>query len=282
MRDHEVRFPSFPAARGRDGQTGSPLRAGSYTDHGAANGSVNSVPVLPGPFELKLSRLDRVTGDLVNKIRSIRTNARTFEPGMPLALEGADGGTAFIIDDGWTYASKLLTGGARQILNVQIPGDVAGLQNLAMPFFMQELTAMTKVKVREIRFSAISEISLRCPDIIRLFFCLMAADAAIAAERLMDVGRRTAHERVAHFILELATRLRLAGLEREAGFYCPMTQYHIADALGLTPFHISRVFRDLKAARLSHHHRGWISIFDAAKLADLAQFDGAYLTRSPV
>jgi hypothetical protein len=61
-----------------------------------------------------------------------------------------------------------------------------------------------------------------------------------------------------------------------------MTQCHIADALGLTPVHISRVFRDLKTARLSHHRRGWISIFDAGKLADLAQFDGAYLTPTPV
>lgn len=230
-------------------------------------------------FILKLAGYECMTDRLLSEINSIRTIRRTFDRGMSLAHEGAAGGGAFIVDEGWTFSSKLLPQGARQVLDIQIPGDIAGLQSLAAPFAVHNVTAITRVEAREIRFGALAETFVRCPNVARLFFRLATAETGIAGERLIDIGRRTALERTAHFILELATRLRLVGMGMESGFYCPMTQCLIADALGLTPIHVNRVLRDLRRARLAHHHRGWISLLDAPKLADLAQFNSAYLTQ---
>ena len=56
----------------------------------------------------------------------------------------------------------------------------------------------------------------------------------MVVEHLVSVGRRTALERTAHFFMELAERLTLVGLATETEFKCPLSQFVIADALGLT------------------------------------------------
>ncbi|HZC55119.1 MAG TPA: helix-turn-helix domain-containing protein [Xanthobacteraceae bacterium] len=66
------------------------------------------------------------------------------------------------------------------------------------------------------------------------------------AEHLIDVGRRSALERVAHFLLELLTRLQAIGLADERSFQMPLTQELIGDALGLSVPHVSRTLRQLR------------------------------------
>ena len=66
-------------------------------------------------------------------------------------------------------------------------------------------------------------------------------DEAMVVEHLVSIGRRTAIERTAHFFLELSERLRLVGLANDKEFACPLNQYVLADALGLSAIHVNRV-----------------------------------------
>lgn len=68
-----------------------------------------------------------------------------------------------------------------------------------------------------------------------------ARDEATVAEHLVDLGRRSAEERMEHFLLELSARLELVGMGNKAGYDCPLTQYHLGDAMGMTPVHSSSV-----------------------------------------
>ena len=72
---------------------------------------------------------------------------------------------------------------------------------------------------------------------------MAAREAAIYGERIIDIGRRSAYERLAHLILELLTRLRAAGLAEERSYVLPLTQELIADVLGLSGPHVSRMLR---------------------------------------
>ena len=228
-------------------------------------------------FEHRLDRYARVAGSIPGSIRLLTQSKRTFEPWMQLMSQGEPSGAAFIIEHGWTFSSCSQTNGTRQILDVQIPGDIAGLQSLAMPFAMHDVTAITRVQAWEVSSALVSEAVSGDPGLAAFLLWLSAGENAVAAERLTDLGRRTALERTAHFILELATRLRLAGHGSETGFPCPMTQYLLGDALGLTPVHINRMLRELQTAGLVHHQRGWIRLLDKEKLVELASFDDAYL-----
>jgi CRP-like cAMP-binding protein len=96
-------------------------------------------------------------------------------------------------------------------------------------------------------------------------------DEAMVVEHLVNIGRRGAIERTAHFFMELAERLSLVGLATTAEFKCPLSQFVLADALGLT---VNRVLRELGLLTL---HKGSAKIHDLNGLRKLAGFQGGYL-----
>ncbi|MEQ1522280.1 MAG: helix-turn-helix domain-containing protein, partial [Aestuariivirga sp.] len=96
-------------------------------------------------------------------------------------------------------------------------------------------------------------------------------------EHLVDIGRRNALERTAHFLLELGARLKLVGLGTKEGYACPLSQDMLADALGLTAVHINRVLRQLREKGLLTYRNGQVTFDDFDRLVKLAAFDTAYL-----
>ena len=75
--------------------------------------------------------------------------------------------------------------------------------------------------------------------------CVASHDQTVLIEHMISIGRRDSAQRTAHFLLELWVRLQRVGLGDTFGYPCPLTQYHLADALGLSPVHINRVLRIL-------------------------------------
>ena len=65
---------------------------------------------------------------------------------------------------------------------------------------------------------------------------------------IVDLGRRTADERIARLILGLAERLSKRDMARggPTEFDFPLRQHHIADATGLTPVHVSKVLSEFR------------------------------------
>jgi CRP-like cAMP-binding protein len=98
----------------------------------------------------------------------------------------------------------------------------------------------------------------------------------MVVEHPVDLGRRSAEERMAHFLLELGARLNLVGLGDRRVFDWPLTQHHLADALGLSAVHVNRVPRQLREEGLVTFQKRCF-VFDFDRLRDLAGFDTAYL-----
>ncbi|HEV2530557.1 Crp/Fnr family transcriptional regulator, partial [Phenylobacterium sp.] len=102
-------------------------------------------------------------------------------------------------------------------------------------------------------------------------------DAAIFREWLTGVGRRTAHQRIAHLICEIHLRLKAVGLANGGGFELPITQAEIADALGLSSVHVNRVLQDLRREGLIKSRGRFLGVPDWPALAQAGGFDPRYL-----
>src|SRR4029077_17047291 len=111
------------------------------------------------------------------------------------------------------------------------------------------------------------------PRLAAALFCSFSCEAAMYAEHLIDVGRRSARERVAHFLLELLTRLQPIGLADERSYRMPLTQELIGDALGLSVPHVNRTLRQLREDALISIDGQVIVIRDIEALAALAEFE---------
>jgi CRP-like cAMP-binding protein len=77
---------------------------------------------------------------------------------------------------------------------------------------------------------------------------------------LIDLGSRTADERIAHLILDLKLRLKRRGMMVERSFVFPLSQRLIAAATGLTPEHVSRVMGSFRREGLIENGKGFLRI----------------------
>ena len=71
--------------------------------------------------------------------------------------------------------------------------------------------------------------------------------------------------------------MNLVGLATKAEFQCPLSQFVLADALGLTAIHVNRVLRELRERGLLVLRKGIVRIHDLNRLRKLAGFQGGYL-----
>jgi CRP-like cAMP-binding protein len=94
---------------------------------------------------------------------------------------------------------------------------------------------------------------------------------------LPRVGHRSAFERTAHFFMELVERLDLVGRATEIEFKCKLSQFVIADALGLTAIHVNRVLRQLRERKLLTVRKGRVHIHNLSELRKVSGFQGGYL-----
>jgi CRP-like cAMP-binding protein len=172
---------------------------------------------------------------------------------------------------------KLLPNGTRQIVDFQVPGDFLGLRSVLFRTSDHNVEALTRVEVSEVSSNDLIYAFANTPRLATAVLWAASRDEAMVVEHLVDIGRRNALERTAHFLLELGSRLKLVGLGTREGFPCPLSQYMLADALGLSAVHINRVLRQLREKGLLTFRSGQVIFDDFDRLVEVADFDTAYL-----
>ncbi|WP_116131538.1 Crp/Fnr family transcriptional regulator [Tropicimonas sp. IMCC34043] len=215
-------------------------------------------------------------GDL-KVLEGLHRRRRTFAAGRDLVHEGQVSAAAYILAEGWVCSYKLLRDGSRQIVDFQIPGDFLGLRSVLFRTADHNIEPVTEVEASEVQESDLLNAFNTTPRLATAVLWAASRDEAMVVEHLVSIGRRDALERTAHFLLELSARLILVGRGTRAGFACPLTQYHLADALGLSPVHVNRVLRELRECELLTFQKGQVIIHNFEALVDLAEFDHAYL-----
>lgn len=230
-------------------------------------------------FTQKLSAYADLSASDMTGLAMFNRRTRRFQRGHEMIHEGQRSGSAFLLIDGWACSFKLLPDGDRQIVDFQVPGDFLGLRSILFQTSDHGVEALTKIEAFEVLSTDILDAFTRVPRMATAVLWASARDEAMVAEHLVNVGRRTAEQRVAHLLLELGARLDLVGIGDRSGYPCPLTQYHLADALGLSAIHVNRVLRHLREDGLVTFQKGKVIFGDRARLEHLAAFDGAYLAQ---
>lgn len=203
---------------------------------------------------------------------------KTFLPGHEMVTEGQSDQTAFILAEGWACSYKIMPDGERQIVDFQIPGDFLGLRSVLFRTSDHSIEAITRIEASVVVSSDLLDGFGQSARLATAILWAASRDEAMVVEHLVNLGRRSADERMGHVLLELGARLKLVGLGDKTGFDCPLTQYHLADALGLTPVHVNRVLRNLREAELLTFKKRRVTIHDFERLKEFSGFDIDYLS----
>jgi CRP-like cAMP-binding protein len=235
------------------------------------------MPAVESPLARKLGAFVALSEVELASLEVFHQRRRSFELGVDLVRQGQMGQLAYILADGWVCSYKLLQNGKRQIVDFQVPGDFLGLRSFLFRTSDHNAEAMTRVEVSEVSSTDLIDAFAATPRLATAVLWAASRDEAMVVEHLVDIGRRSALERTAHLLLELGARMKLVGLGTNEGFACPISQYMLADALGLTAVHINRIMRQLREEGLLTFRSGQVIFDDFERLVELADFDTAYL-----
>jgi CRP-like cAMP-binding protein len=172
------------------------------------------------------------------------------------------------IVSGWACEMRVLSDSRRQIFSFLLPGDVL----ISRPTRQQHVCA--QVALTKLECADAGEALQNLPESDRpALWDAMIAAQTLNQDRKYDhmvrLGQYSAPRRVADLLLELHERLAAIGLVSGERFRLPLTQEHLADALGLSIVHVNRTLRELRAQRLLDVRFGCVTILEPDRLAEL-------------
>jgi CRP-like cAMP-binding protein len=102
-------------------------------------------------------------------------------------------------------------------------------------------------------------------------------DEGVLREWIVNIGARNAKERIAHLMCELLARVKAVGLATGDSFELPITQSELGETMGLSPVHVNRTLKLLRADGLITFKGGQLVVLDAARLRAISSFNSSYL-----
>ncbi len=199
-----------------------------------------------------------------------------------LIFEGQRNSQLFTLYSGWAFRFKTLPDGRRQILNFLLPGDLVGLQHEFggdADYGVELLTDCALcVFDNKMLFSMYSADPRLGYDIT----WLAANQESHVDQNLLTAGQRTALERVASLLVQLYRRMEHIGEMQAGSIVFPLTQQHMADALGLSLVHTNKTLKRLGQFNLHKIKEGRLYIKDVSELAKVAQYFEKPPTKLPL
>src|SRR5262245_41388616 len=234
------------------------------------------------PFVARLSRLMTVGVADLKSLELIIEGERLVKKRRDLVVVGHPYRNLCFVRNGNAIRYKLLRNGKQQILNVILPGDVIGFP---VSFFDRSMYTVVAVSDLTYNFCPLDSYAQLCyeqPQFGLALSWLAAHEAAIYAEHIVDLGRRTPLERLAHFLLEIHARLLAVGRAQQTSFDLPFSQEVMADVLGLSVPHLNRVMQQLRAERLITSRARLVELTDMTGLQTLAHYQPLDLAPIPM
>jgi CRP/FNR family transcriptional regulator len=195
-----------------------------------------------------------------------------FGPREVLFRQGDPAAHIFILNDGTARLTHLLPDGRQAAVGLRFGGDVLGFTTEeAHHLGAEALTAATACRISR---RELDRLLRQHPGLERQFIDLCARELAATQSHLVALGRFTAEERVAAFLISLAEAQERRGHQGPV-FDVPTTRADVGELLGLTLETVSRAVSTFR-------RRGWlrarglheVELLDRAALASLASGEG--------
>ncbi len=183
-----------------------------------------------------------LTYDEIRRLASARCHVH-LPADVTLFREGDAADHVYSIASGTLKLYKLMSDGRRQIVGFLFSGDMFGLAVDGGYAYTAE--TVTPAQICRFTHRKLDTLRGEIPRLERKMFAMAVRDLAAAQEQMLLLGRKTAKERVASFLLKLSCRLELRG-QPSSPVELPMSRADIADYLGLTIETVSRTFTHLK------------------------------------
>ncbi len=215
-----------------------------------------------------LARLDEEDLDLIHATSPSRT--REIPGGVPLPDQRRSR-RSFVVS-GWVGRLNLFADGRRQVISIMVAGELVGAH--ANPFINKTTVALVSSQLCDLTplFDALDQRSGGHVQLRKALTLASHIEEAQLAEQVVRLGRRTAVERLGHWLLDLQHRLGMAGVSQGERFPMPLTQELLSDVLGMSIVHVNRIIQQLRRERLADVKGGFVTIMEPERLKMITEF----------
>lgn len=209
--------------------------------------------------------------------RAANRPARSIAAKRDLVREGDRPRVVFLIKKGWAARYKTLQDGRRQLVAFLLPGDLCDLNNYILERMDHSIGALSAVDYVELGHDQLHRLAAEHPAVAQALWWQLLVGMAVEREWIVNLGQRTALERLGHLFCEIYYRLRAVGLAAGRRLDLPITQLDLAEATGLTAVHVNRTLQEMRATGLIVLKDRVLEITDLEALEDMSLFNPDYL-----
>jgi CRP-like cAMP-binding protein len=215
-------------------------------------------------------------------INDIKREHLALPAGSEIIRAGQDSAQVYTLYAGWAFRFKMLPDGRRQILNFLLPGDLIGLQSAMFDAAQHGIEALTDVELCLLPRRKVWDLFGQMPELAFDVTWLGAREESYVDENLLSAGQRNAAERIAALIVILYKRADALALVTDQTFAFPLSQQHIADALGLSLVHTNKTLARLRRMGMYTQENGSLTLTNPGVLERIAQHFDQELPRRPL
>lgn len=203
--------------------------------------------------------------------------ARTYPADTDLLREDEAPDCLLAVLDGFACQHQSFRVGTRQITAYLVPGDICDAQDGPIARMNHSVSTLSPCRIARIPSEAVRRGLDPDSGLDRALRINSLVHSATLREWIVNIGCRSALERIAHLFCELSVRLGAVGLTCAGTFDLPLTQGDIATTVGLSSVHVNRSVQALRGDRLITLQGRRLTILDWVGLARIAEFDPTYL-----
>lgn len=204
-----------------------------------------------------------------------RSTQYELSPKQFLYREGDILEEVFTLHAGWVLIFKTLEDGKRQVLRIALPGEfLAYHPNMDDPIDHSAI-ALSQSRLCAFTVNTVKQLILEQPELSQRLHEILSTTMVECHDRMASIGQKTAIQRVASMFIELFRKLaERSSVDnnyiQDNSIEFPLTQDDIADAIGVTPVHVSRVTKELREAGIVDCNHSRMYVHDLPKLAEVA------------
>jgi len=214
------------------------------------------LPVGLGPDAMR--QLDKI----ISHRTRIRKRESLYRPGDPFRA-------VYAVRLGTFKTVLLAEDGREQITGYHMAGEVVGLDGISNNRHACQAVALEDGEVCVLPFDRLDELADDLPLLRSNLYRVIARDGCRDQDMMLLLGSRSAEERLALFLLDLADRHQVRGYSSKE-FVLRMTREEIASYLGLQLETVSRLFSHFQEIGLLQVQGRAVKLLDLAALKKLA------------
>lgn len=209
-------------------------------------------------------------GQDMDKLDEIVRRHQPYQPGQHVYRAGDHSRSLFAVRSGALKSYCTTEDGDEQVLGFTLPGEIVGLDGMSDGAYASSSIALETASICELPYDSLEDLCQSLPGLNRQMMRVVSKEITTDQGMLLLLGKRTAEERLAAFLLSLSSRYESRGLSKVT-FNLPMSRQDIGNYLGLAIETVSRLFASFQKNGLLTVNRREIVILDMKRLRAMVE-----------